>query len=108
MEYKCQKLILQRHQKILECQNSKRAVQKNDHVKGSGTMGEYKAKDPDAYASYVKFRKKMGKFVTLDKMSKKQKREFYSMRRGTWGELSPVTKKVKNGKQTAKRQIQTC
>ena len=40
----------------------------------------------------------MGKYVTLDKMSKKQKREFYSMRRGTWGELSPVTKKVKNGK----------
>ena len=40
----------------------------------------------------------MGKFVTLDKMSKKQKREFYSMRRGTWGDFSPVTKKVKNGK----------
>ena len=40
----------------------------------------------------------MGKFVTLDKMNKKQKREFYSMRRNTWGELSPVTRKVKNGK----------
>lgn len=40
----------------------------------------------------------MSKFITLDKMNKKQKREFYSMRRGTWGELNPVTKKVKNGK----------
>ena len=40
----------------------------------------------------------MDKYVTLDKMNKKQKREFYNMRRGTWGELSPVTKKVKNGK----------
>ena len=40
----------------------------------------------------------MGKYVTLDKMNKKQKREFYSMRRNTWGEFSPVTRKVKNGK----------
>ena len=40
----------------------------------------------------------MEKNVTLDKMSKKQKREFYSMRRNTWGELSPVTRKPKNPK----------
>ena len=40
----------------------------------------------------------MGKYVTLDKMNKKQKREFYSMKRGTWGELSPVTRKPKNPK----------
>ena len=40
----------------------------------------------------------MDKYVTLDKMNKKQKREFYSMRRNTCGELSPVTRKVKNGK----------
>ena len=39
-----------------------KAVQKNDYVKGSGTMGESKAKDPDAYASYVKLKEKMGKF----------------------------------------------
>lgn len=40
----------------------------------------------------------MEKYVTLDKMSKKQKREFYSSLRNTWGELNPVTRKVKNGK----------
>lgn len=40
----------------------------------------------------------MGKYVTLDKMNKKQKREFYSMRRSTWGELNPVTRKPKNPK----------
>ena len=40
----------------------------------------------------------MSKYTTLDKMSKKQKREYYSSLRGTWGELNPVTRKVKNGK----------
>ena len=40
----------------------------------------------------------MNKYVTLDKMSKKQKHEFNSMRRGTWGDFNPVTRKVKNGK----------
>ena len=38
------------------------------------------------------------KYVTLDKMNKKQKREFYSSLRGTWGEFNPTTRKVKNGK----------
>ena len=38
------------------------------------------------------------KYITLDKMSKKAKKDFYSSLRGTWGELSPVTRKVKNGK----------
>lgn len=40
----------------------------------------------------------MSKYITLDKMNKKQKREYYSSLRGTWGEFSPVTRKVKNGK----------
>ena len=40
----------------------------------------------------------MGKYVTLDKMNKKQKHEFYSSLRGTWGELSPVTRRPKNPK----------
>ena len=31
-------------------------------------------------------------------MNKRQKREFYSMRRGTWGELNPVTRKPKSSK----------
>ena len=38
------------------------------------------------------------KYVTLDKMSKKQKREYYSSLRGTWGEFNPVTRKPKNSK----------
>lgn len=38
------------------------------------------------------------KYITLDKMSKKARKDFYSSLRGTWGELSPVTRKVKNGK----------
>lgn len=40
----------------------------------------------------------MQKYITLDKMSKKARKDFYSSLRGTWGELSPVTRKVKNGK----------
>ena len=38
------------------------------------------------------------KYITLDKMSKKARKDFYSSLRGTWGELSPVTRKIKNGK----------
>ncbi len=38
------------------------------------------------------------KYVTLDKMNKKQKKEYYSSLRGTWGALSPVTRKPKNPK----------
>ena len=38
------------------------------------------------------------KYVTLDKMNKKQKKEYYSSLRGTWGELNPVTRKPKNPK----------
>jgi hypothetical protein len=40
----------------------------------------------------------MSKYITLDKMSKKQKREYYSSLRSTWGELNPVTRKPKNPK----------
>ena len=38
------------------------------------------------------------KYVTLDKQSKKQRKEFYNSLRGTWGEFSPVTRKPKNPK----------
>lgn len=40
----------------------------------------------------------MNKYVTLDKMNKKQKKEYYSSLRGTWGEFNPVTRKPKNPK----------
>lgn len=38
------------------------------------------------------------KYTTLDKMSKKARKNFYSSLRGTWGELNPVTRKPKNPK----------
>ena len=38
------------------------------------------------------------KYVSLDKRSKKAKREYYSERRRTTGELNPVTRSVPSGK----------
>ena len=38
----------------------------------------------------------MRDFVPLDKQSKRQQREFYRQRRKDWGELSPVTRVVKD------------
>lgn len=38
------------------------------------------------------------KFVPYEKMSKKQKREQDALRRETWGELNPVTRKPENSK----------
>ena len=40
----------------------------------------------------------MQKYITLDKMSKKARKDFYSSLRGTWGDFSPVTRKPKNPK----------
>ena len=42
--------------------------------------------------------RKMNKFVTVDKRSKKAQKEYYSQRRHTWGELNPVTRSVPSGK----------
>ena len=36
----------------------------------------------------------MKKYVSLDKRSKKAKKEYYSGMRSTWGELNPVTRSV--------------
>ena len=38
----------------------------------------------------------MNNFVPLGKQSKRQQREFYRQRRKDWGELSPVTRVVKD------------
>lgn len=38
------------------------------------------------------------KYITLDKMNKKARKDFYNSLRGTWGELNPVTRKPKNPK----------
>ena len=40
----------------------------------------------------------MEKFIPYDKLSKKAKRERDARRRGTWGGLSPVTRKPPNPK----------
>ena len=38
------------------------------------------------------------KYVPLSKLSKLKQREYYSARRGNWGEINPVTKKPPNPK----------
>ena len=40
----------------------------------------------------------MKQFVPYEKLSKKQKRERDKARRATWGDVSPVTKKIENAK----------
>ena len=40
----------------------------------------------------------MEKFIPYEKLSKKKKRELDKARRGTWGELSPVTRKAQSAK----------
>ena len=40
----------------------------------------------------------MKKFVEYEKLSKRQKREIDKARRATWGDVSPVTKKVESAK----------
>ena len=40
----------------------------------------------------------MKKYVSLDKRSKKAKKEYYSSMRSTWGEINPVTRSVPSAK----------
>lgn len=40
----------------------------------------------------------MKKIIPYEKLSKKEKRKLDSAKRGTWGELSPVTRKPANSK----------
>ena len=40
----------------------------------------------------------MEKFIPYEKLSKKQRRELNASRRGTWGSMSPVTRRAENGK----------
>lgn len=40
----------------------------------------------------------MKQYVSIDKRSKKAKKEYYSKQRITWGELNPATKSFSNGK----------
>lgn len=40
----------------------------------------------------------MEKFVPYEKLSKKEKKKRNTQRRGTWGELNPVTRKPANSR----------
>lgn len=40
----------------------------------------------------------MEKFVPYEKLSKKEKKKRDTQRRGTWGELNPVTRKPANSR----------
>jgi len=40
----------------------------------------------------------MRKFIPLEKLSKKKRRELYDRQRGTWGGLNPVTRRPESPK----------
>lgn len=40
----------------------------------------------------------MDRYVPFEKLSKKKKRELNARRRGTWGEINPVTRRPKKPK----------
>ena len=45
-------------------------------------------------------------FVPYEKLSKKEKRRLDSMKRGTWGSVSPVTRKPENRKAYNRKRTQ--
>ena len=48
----------------------------------------------------------MEKFVPFEKLSKKKQRERNAQKRGTWGALSPVTRKPQNPKAYNRKKLQ--
>lgn len=48
----------------------------------------------------------MEKFVPYEKLSKKKLRELNAMKRGTWGNFNPVTRKPQNPKAYNRRTAQ--
>ena len=48
----------------------------------------------------------MEKFIPYEKLSKKEKRKLDSAKRGTWGQLNPVTRKSENPKAYNRRKTQ--
>lgn len=47
----------------------------------------------------------MEKFIPFEKLSKKQKRERNAARRGSWGGLSPVTRRPENPKAYKRKKL---
>ena len=48
----------------------------------------------------------MEKFIPYEKLSKKEKRRLDSAKRGTWGEVNPVTRKSENPRAYNRRKTQ--
>ena len=48
----------------------------------------------------------MEKFIPYEKLSKKEKRRLDREKRGTWGELNPVTRRPENPKAYNRRKAQ--
>ena len=48
----------------------------------------------------------MEKYIPYEKLSKKEKRKVDAMRRNTWGELNPVTRKPTNSKAYKRKRSQ--
>ena len=48
----------------------------------------------------------MEKFIPYEKLSKKEKRKIDQVRRQTWGELNPVTRKPENSKAYNRKRTQ--
>ncbi len=46
----------------------------------------------------LKEAKKMNKYVPFEKLSKKKQKELNAKRRGTWGNINPITRKPDNPK----------
>ena len=48
----------------------------------------------------------MEKYIPYEKLSKKEKRKLDSAKRGTWGEINPVTRKAQNSRGYNRKQTQ--
>ena len=48
----------------------------------------------------------MEKYIPYEKLSKKGKRKLDSTKRGTWGELNPVTRKSENSRADNRKKMQ--
>ena len=49
----------------------------------------------------------MEKFIPYEKLSKKKKRAPDAKRRGTWGEIKPVTRQQESGRRTTEKRHRT-
>lgn len=48
----------------------------------------------------------MGKFIPYEKLSKKEQQKLNKAKRGTWGEVNPVTRKPMNSKAYNRKRAQ--